>query len=334
MIIALFALAVAMIVGGLLAAFLGWDIVLVERGWTMVIAGSVFAASGALLLGIAAAVSKLSRIQGELARLHADLNDDEAGASLPTAQPSLAPAAAGGLSLAALSGGLFGSRSAEAAPEPEPRTEQPPLPLFPEAPESNLDRDRDFEPGPAADSRDEAPADLFQPMEPRVYPEAPREPERVAEEEEAPEVRVPDFLIADRYREAVYTEIEDPETDETLYAPGPDEARSEEEEQPSAAPEEEEERREARGFDETEEPVTETAPEEDAAADEETRADAGDSASTIVGTYNSGDNRYVMFSDGSIEAQTPQGVFRFNSLDELKEFIASGGEGDRGSSAT
>jgi hypothetical protein len=48
---------------------------------------------------------------------------------------------------------------------------------------------------------------------------------------------------------------------------------------------------------------------------------------TIVGTYNSGDNRYVMFSDGSIEAQTPGGVFRFNSLDELKEFIASGGEG-------
>jgi hypothetical protein len=48
---------------------------------------------------------------------------------------------------------------------------------------------------------------------------------------------------------------------------------------------------------------------------------------TIIGTYNSGDNKYVMFSDGSIEAQTPGGVFRFKSLDELKEFIASGGEG-------
>ena len=49
---------------------------------------------------------------------------------------------------------------------------------------------------------------------------------------------------------------------------------------------------------------------------------------TVVGTYNSGDNKYVMFSDGSIEAQTPSGVFRFKSLDELKEFIAAGGEGD------
>jgi hypothetical protein len=33
-----------------------------------------------------------------------------------------------------------------------------------------------------------------------------------------------------------------------------------------------------------------------------------------------------MFSDGSIEAETPDGIFRFDSLDELKEFIASGGE--------
>ena len=53
---------------------------------------------------------------------------------------------------------------------------------------------------------------------------------------------------------------------------------------------------------------------------------------TVVGTYNSGDNKYVMFSDGSIEAQTPSGVFRFKSLDELKEFIAAGGEGDSSSS--
>ena len=47
----------------------------------------------------------------------------------------------------------------------------------------------------------------------------------------------------------------------------------------------------------------------------------------VIGTYNSGDNKYVMFSDGSIEAETPQGFFRFASLDELKEFIAAGGEG-------
>jgi hypothetical protein len=47
---------------------------------------------------------------------------------------------------------------------------------------------------------------------------------------------------------------------------------------------------------------------------------------TVVGTYDSGGNHYIMFSDGSIEADTPNGVFRFASLDELKDFIASGGE--------
>jgi len=48
--------------------------------------------------------------------------------------------------------------------------------------------------------------------------------------------------------------------------------------------------------------------------------------SAVIGTYNSGGNRYVMFADGSIEAETPDGVFKFASLDELKDFIASGGE--------
>jgi hypothetical protein len=47
---------------------------------------------------------------------------------------------------------------------------------------------------------------------------------------------------------------------------------------------------------------------------------------TVVGTYSSGGNTYVMYSDGSIQAETPTGLFRFDSLDELKAFIAAGGE--------
>lgn len=46
----------------------------------------------------------------------------------------------------------------------------------------------------------------------------------------------------------------------------------------------------------------------------------------VVGTYASGGNTYVMYSDGSIQAQTPTGLYRFASLDELKAFIAAGGE--------
>ena len=47
---------------------------------------------------------------------------------------------------------------------------------------------------------------------------------------------------------------------------------------------------------------------------------------TVVGRYSSGGNAYVMFSDGSIEAETPSGRHRFSSLDELRAFVASGGE--------
>jgi hypothetical protein len=70
-----------------------------------------------------------------------------------------------------------------------------------------------------------------------------------------------------------------------------------------------------------------TAPDAGPAPDDEAGAPEGEGGEPVViGTYASGSNNYVMFSDGSIEADTPAGVFRFASLEELKEFIASGGE--------
>jgi hypothetical protein len=327
MTIALFALAAAMIVGGLMAAFLGWDIVLVERGWTMVIAGSVFASSGALLLGLAAAVSRLAKIQGELARLHADLREEEVQAEmLPAA------VAASGLSVAALAGGLFGEKAAEVPAKDEPSPDQPPLPLFPETGEPER------ETVPEAERREERPAEPAVQPEPKLSPA--REPEEKPEgaaEEPAPEVRVPDFLIVGRYRETTYTSIEEPE-DDNLYAPEPADAAPEEAGQTTLAdsgrreaaePETEKAGETVEAEAEPAEEAREPEPADGAleAEDQAAASDEPSSAATIVGTYTSGDNRYVMFSDGSIEAETPQGVFRFQSLDELKEFIASGGEG-------
>jgi hypothetical protein len=56
---------------------------------------------------------------------------------------------------------------------------------------------------------------------------------------------------------------------------------------------------------------------------------SGDSASlaptaadpAILGRYQANGNSYVMFSDGSIEAVTQTGVYRFGSMAELKAFI-------------
>jgi hypothetical protein len=58
------------------------------------------------------------------------------------------------------------------------------------------------------------------------------------------------------------------------------------------------------------------------------RAGISAGEASVIGTYSSGGNSYIMYSDGSIQADTPNGMFRFKSLDELKDFIAAGGESE------
>ncbi len=43
--------------------------------------------------------------------------------------------------------------------------------------------------------------------------------------------------------------------------------------------------------------------------------------SPVIGRYESDDTSYVMYADGSIEAQSSAGVYRFSSMAELKAFI-------------
>lgn len=338
MVIALFALAFAMIVGGLFAAILGWDIVLVERGWTMVIAGSISAASGALLLGVATIVSRLSRIQVELMRLQANLVEDEEAAAVPSAA-----GAAAGMSLAALAGGLLAKSGPETAPvdvAEAPKDEQPTLPLFGETPLSAVvaEEERTVAESEAVPEPSPAPRETFGQgrfFEPRPIhePEAPaeavtatssqEEPSPKKDEGGEPELRIPDFLITERYRETTYTEI----TTVEPKPPGSSTERAPESEVPSTAPEPYVPSREEDIF---EPEPSQTSRAETHAEAEAPQEEAGtESGATVIGTYNSGDNRYVMFSDGSIEAETPQGMFKFKSLDELKDFIATGEGGTR-----
>jgi len=314
MIIALLALAFAMIVGGLFAAFFGWDIVLVERGWTMVIAGSITAASGTLLLGIAAVVSKLVKIEKRLSQLQGRSNGE---ALLGRVKALKEP------SLAALSGGVVAGQAAAEADEEREHADdkQATLPLF-----------------EGEDRLETAGGDV----KPAAWPEEPQVPEPVVpfpprtvspqvplRDEDEPDMKVPDFLLAGRERD----EDEEPRVVDgaDLYHRESDVGESE------PATHDRDER------DETQEPAAEAVPELEPEAErepeieenvEEEREAAPDASQppVVVGTYNSGDNKYVMFSDGSIEAQTPSGVFRFQSLDELKAFIAAGGEGGSPSS--
>ena len=45
-------------------------------------------------------------------------------------------------------------------------------------------------------------------------------------------------------------------------------------------------------------------------------------APKVVGRYTAGGAKYMIFSDGGIEAETDQGAFRFGSMAEFKAFIA------------
>ncbi|WP_445501863.1 hypothetical protein [Microvirga sp. G4-2] len=315
MIIALLALAFAMILGGLVAAFFGWDIVLIERGWVMVIAGSFSAACGALLLGITAAVSRLTRIQAELARLRIGIDEEI---------QEQAPSSSTGVSMAALAGGLLGGKLLDRGEDTDRDKSQADLPLFAES----------DKPEPAAEAREYRDEDEIPKVEPfPLFP--PRESmESAGDRAEEPEIKVPDFLLAERRKET-YTESRSSDADTSLFA---DEPRLEEPEEQQNAFDRDgslEPRPEPVSARETEKTEREPEPvlaDEEAAstgepAREEEAAKEPRSGATVVGTYNSGDNTYVMFSDGSIEAQTPSGVFHFQSLDELKAFIASGGEG-------
>jgi hypothetical protein len=144
-------------------------------------------------------------------------------------------------------------------------------------------------------------------------------------------MKVPDFLLAERARD----EDEEPRVIDGADIPQRDlDDRGPEPHQPDERDERPEPVVEIVSDLEPEtgrEPAVTADTETEAEFEDETDSDASRPA-VVVGTYNSGDNKYVMFSDGSIEAQTPSGVFRFKSLDELKEFIAAGGEGSPSSS--
>lgn len=44
----------------------------------------------------------------------------------------------------------------------------------------------------------------------------------------------------------------------------------------------------------------------------------------VIGRYTSGNTTYVMYADGSIEAETPTGILRFASLADLKVYVEGG----------
>jgi len=289
MIAALFALAAAMIIGGCAAVIQGFPYVRLESGLAMVIAGSVAASSGAVLLGLGVLALSFRRVARAIATVSASGLREAAPLSAPLAPPLAAPSAVPN----AADEGRGRPPILPAAPAfIVPSVVEPPF--DPERPriEPNLDL--------RAGSASPVPADLPKPVRAEPTPQA-SAPPVVARgpslSREAPRLEMPQ-PEAPRPEPAQATGVIAPEDDLFAAPELPPE--------PKAVP-----------------PAPSAPAPEPAAPNPEAR--------TVVGRYASGGNTYVMFENGSIEAETPQGRFTFASLDELKAFVDGGGEsGTRG----
>ena len=308
MIVALFALAAAMVIGGSAAVVQGFPFVRLESGLAMVIAGSVAASAGAVLGGLGVVAMYLRRVERRLGSRAVPVptalppfpdlpRADLPRAEVPAPRPIL-PAALGGA--AGLGGGTLaasGRRQAEPTFEDTLFEPAPPEPVRePELPMPGLEP----KPPQSAESPAETPAEesvqhvagLPASGEESAEPARPAaDASRSAEVEPLPPAAEP----ASEPRDGA-----GPDGD--LFV-RPDAAEAD---RPELRP----------SLDAVEESPAPPVPEPEAPRPNR----------EVVGKYASGGNTYVMFADGSIEAETPQGRFTFASLDELKAFVDAGGE--------
>ncbi|HEV2541585.1 MAG TPA: hypothetical protein VGU70_02350 [Methylobacterium sp.] len=329
MVVALLALSSVMILGGIAAVVQGFPYVRLESGLAMVIGGSTAASAGVVLLGLTVIVHRLLKLQDAMSALRAASPQPSVPAALPLgaapweastpeapafAAPEITPqerpsfgglaaAGAGAAGLAGLSIGALrpGSRGSEPVFEdpapsaaPQPSAAEPLLPdLLPEAEPARASDDALFTiPEPVQDAAP-APAPVAFEPEPVKVADPVVEPHVESQPPAAESMGLRSFL------------------DEPVPAPAPA-AQVEPSPEPSQEP--------GAAAPVVQEPASQE-PEPKEAIAEERHA---------VGSYASGANTYVMFSDGSIEADTPRGRFTFGSLDELKSFVNAGGEEARG----
>lgn len=329
MIVALFALAAAMMIGGIASVIQGFPFVRLESGLAMTIAGAGVASAGAVLFGLGAVVSALRRVEGalEFRRLAEEVRPPALAAASTEAAieppPAPAPPAAAALpgsalpaaALAGLAvGGLAGSRAGR---EPvfdgstfgTPAPGDPPLPDFGH-PQPATDEVHDSGEVHDGEVRGHAVSEAEPELPLPAPPETPSLPESAAAEPPERDEPAPEPVIA---------------AEDDLFAgpeplPPPPGLPVRQEPEPEPV---EDEAPALRPSLIAEEPRPEPAPEQG-------RKPEPEPAREVVGTYASGGNTYVMYSDGAIEAETPRGRFSFGSLDELKAFVEAGGEADRG----
>jgi hypothetical protein len=306
-----FALGFVLAFGGLVAISQGYDIVQVERGWTLVISGTTALSAGIITVALGFVVARIEALIAVSAkeRTPAPL-DNPVPARLPVA-PVRAPAAEAAdaapvvpaLSEPAPAGAPFAGSERSVVPDVGPRQEanEPDLSFeslgFPRPQPKPADEATAPEAAPPAPSPAAAPKERPRAtfaLPPRVPAKFvpppgpwPSEPASAAAEPEAPAQATPAPAGNEHdWLELALAGIEPEENAE----PKPEDEEAQRAAEPAPVPE----------------------------AQEEPAAPA------VVGRYEANGASYALFADGSIEAETDSGIYRFASMAELKEFIERG----------
>ena len=293
---------VVLAVGALMLAVGGYEMfvgngnILSERGWSAFIAGAVLLAGGVVTMALGLAVRALDRLR--VAVLHERPAPTQFAPSLEATTP---------VSAAAPQPDLFDEPAFEPAPtapvlaalpiehEPHSAIAAPaPTPAAPPEPAGVEPRHDDWLDHSFVELEREM-ASRYEPPEtaPPVRPDPvtlAAEPASVAPPEPPPEP-------VDEPRPARAAVGESPIGTSLHEAPAPQAAELTSEPEPHA-------------------PATDQ-------ATVSAREATAPAASAVIGRYESEGTSYVMYADGSIDAQSEAGVYRFASMAELKTFIES-----------
>ena len=311
---------------GLYALVSGYPMIEIERGWASVIAGSVLLSGGLVVMALGLVLRALTRMRIALpafaraADAPSPAMTEPSFAPIPLAPHAASPLGAAAPALVVAAPAAAAALVADHGVRPDaPASVAPPEPGAADVPVPDELESR-APPPVEPDSRDERAFDYEADPEAHVPPvETPHvEPTPAPQAAESDHVSFVDRDVAETFappplHEVEETDAHDPSVDD-LSHPKFALQESEEREPATDAPfvEHADEPTEAAHAEHSAEPIAEapaTAPE------------APPANLSVIGRYDSEGTSYVMYSDGSIEAQSEAGIYRFGSMAELKAFI-------------
>lgn len=329
-----FALAVgaALAMYGAYWMWTGWDIVQVERGWASLISGAVMMTGGLIICVVSWSTMRLASVlERAVAPAIAAAPSHASAPPLAESQPAASPVmeraargmAAPGAIVAASTAAVAAAAVAASTPAKAEQDEEapdrsaqdefqfsaPPKPptvgellrmgenrAAQELESPEVEKEPAIEPAPEAANAHEPP-----PVEPLPIDEAPvRKDEEPSPEIAEPPVAEPAAAVEEAPVAPEKIEVAAPPADELVHDDWLEQTARELDAQLGRSTIQKEAEPKSAAVETPPPPPPEPA---------------------VVGRYSSGDTNYLMFADGSIEAQTPEGVMRFASLTELKRFV-------------